>query len=329
MARLILHVGAHKTATSYIQRSFAQNRRRLADHGLIYPAISDYPAHHILAAPWMKVAGVPPWRLGLGGADGVWRRFVDEHAGRSGTVFVSAEVFTRLEPDRVDMADLARRLAPFQDVRVVYVARGQVELVQSIWLQAQKTGAARSFASVVQAARKLRPISGVPTDHNQVLDLLARGFDPSRLTVLDYGAINRARGGVLGAMLGLAGVAGLSAEDLEPVDASHANISPNGLAGHIAQQLSRPAAPSPGLVRRLSELIAPEFSATGCAYSGAELKAVETAFAEPNRRFADRVRAYQPDFAFPAIAPRPNWVPRDRLPPALWHRLVNAAAASL
>lgn len=47
--RLILHIGAHKTATTTIQRACRTNRARLAEHGVLYPeACRFHFAHHRL-----------------------------------------------------------------------------------------------------------------------------------------------------------------------------------------------------------------------------------------------------------------------------------------
>jgi len=55
MARLILHIGTHKTATTTIQNSFHANRKLLAQHGLIYPDLGRAAGHHGLVTDWIDL----------------------------------------------------------------------------------------------------------------------------------------------------------------------------------------------------------------------------------------------------------------------------------
>jgi len=136
MARLFLHIGAHKTATSYLQALFHHNRQTLSKAGLHYPFIGPNTAHHSLAASWLDMPDLPPSFFGAEGPDGLWdRAILHPYANRTDTLFLSAENFSRFSPQRVDMADLARRLAVFDEVRIVYTLRAQTEMLASLWVQ--------------------------------------------------------------------------------------------------------------------------------------------------------------------------------------------------
>ena len=39
MARIVLHIGTHKTATTTIQNVFHRNATLLAQHGIVYPRL--------------------------------------------------------------------------------------------------------------------------------------------------------------------------------------------------------------------------------------------------------------------------------------------------
>jgi len=123
MARVFLHIGGHKTGTSFLQSMFHRNRALLARDAIHYPDIGPNNAHHALVRPWIVTPDIPDRFFGRAGADGVWERLTDTYAAMAGTLFLSAENFSRVRPTRVDMADLARRLAPFEEVRGLVARR--------------------------------------------------------------------------------------------------------------------------------------------------------------------------------------------------------------
>ena len=78
MPRLILHVGAHKTGTSYLQSVFYQNRAVFERSGVYYPAIGPNDAHHALAAVWLNLPDIPARFFGRTGPEGLWQRTMDD-----------------------------------------------------------------------------------------------------------------------------------------------------------------------------------------------------------------------------------------------------------
>lgn len=323
MADLILHIGAHKTATSFLQRTLSLNRGLLARHGLIYPKIRHYPAHHILAGPWIDVDGVPPAHYGPGGPDGLWRRFVDDHAGLRGTVLLSAEVFSRAETGRVDMADLARRLDPFDSVRVVYTVRQQPAFLQSIWLQRARSAPVPPWSAFYRKAMDTGLASGLWLDHGRVWDLLRQGFPPDRITFLDYDTIRRESGGVLGAFLRLAGVS-LTADDLKPAPPAQSNISADPLRVLIATRMAEPNPIPDDLIVTLAAARPFGPDRPTSLFTRAEHDALTAAHAPLNEALEARVRPQQPDFAVspPAVPGDILW--RDKLDSRHWARIARS-----
>lgn len=291
MARLLLHIGAYKTATSYIQRRFHLNRELFARHGIIYPDIGPNRAHHILATPWIDIPSLPDSCFDTGEVSGgnrydaFFEKFVTDHARREGTVFLSAEVFGRAQPQQIDMADLARRLAPFEEVRIVYVARHQTDYIQSIWLQIAKNGKAGRFDPFLQQALKQIPPSGVWVDHSKLVESVLAGFGPEQLIVMDYEAMRRHPEGVMGPFLDLLN-SPLRASDLKELDPQDSNISPDPLATWIAHSLFWPEAIKPGIYNRLKkaldELRERQGKKRTTLYARAQFEAVGKAFAAGN-----------------------------------------------
>jgi len=322
MARLILHIGAHKTGTSYLQRVFFRNRKLLAQHGIHYPDLGPNPAHHILSAPWIDIPEIPASHYGKGGPDGLWQRFVDSHADLPGTVFLSGEPFSRGAPQKVDMPDLARRLSRFEDVRVVYTVRGQPELVQSIWLQVAKTVSPPPFRAFLRGAMQIRMGSGLWLDHGDVLDHVLTGFAPEQVTLLDYDTIRRGPGGVTQAFLDLIG-SDLTADALTPVDAAQSNISPDPLATWIATRISAPHRAPPELIRQVGTALAIPEGRRSSAFTRDEYAALLDLYRPLNEALVRRVSATQPDFAFATPDAPPDLIWRDMVGMAGWAHIAR------
>ena len=88
MAKVILHIGTHKTATTTIQDTFHANTDLLAAHGVIYPRYNRITGHHGLVHDWGSLPDV--YRL-PGGSRATLTRLVNEYAHRDVTVVLSSE----------------------------------------------------------------------------------------------------------------------------------------------------------------------------------------------------------------------------------------------
>ncbi|AJE44726.1 hypothetical protein [Celeribacter indicus] len=297
MAHLLLHIGAHKTGTTYVQRTLFRNRARLAEAGVFYPDLGPNPAHHVLTAKWIPDPAFARCLAGAGGIDALWHRVVTGYADREGTLILSGEPFSRLAPARVDFAELAEMVRPFASVRLVYVVRDQVGLIQSVWQQVVKSGRMPNLANFVDHAIAEGLASGVPVDHGLVLDQVTRGFAPERITFLDYRSARRHPGGVLAAILAAAGLDGLC-DGLEAPPPGDRNSSPPPLAHALAARIARPGPATPRLIDTVERVLADHFGARPrSALTLSQIAAIREGFAGRNAALAQRIRAVQPDFA--------------------------------
>lgn len=130
--RVVLHIGAPKTGTTYLQQTLFANRERLAADGVLYPyaepAQSFRSAHDFCGRAWF---GFSKHRF-----RGEW----DEVAARTrewtgSTVILSSELLAGAEPDRV--ASRLSRLAP-ADLHVVFSARDLARQLVSDWQEQVK-----------------------------------------------------------------------------------------------------------------------------------------------------------------------------------------------
>lgn len=323
MARLVLHIGTHKTATTTIQDMFAHNADLLAQHGLIYPRLGRFSGHHGLVMDWNRLH--PAYAL-PGGSRAALQSLVAAHAGAEGTVFLSSEEFSRGRPGgRVDFAELRALLAPFDEIAVICVLREQWQFIQSVYLEIAKSKPPPKPPALVETAIAESHVDGLWTDYNLLYDHLLTAFAPEEITFLDFAAMRAHPGGVVGAMLETLGT-GLAAGALEPVNGGLSNPSPPALPAWAAALIAEPKVAPPWLVAAAVEAFRIEFGleAASCLFSRAEYRQLDAHFAAANARLAARHAAVQPGFAI-GRTPLPEeadtrLVFRNAIGGKFWHR---------
>ncbi|HSG56330.1 MAG TPA: hypothetical protein VLA45_12840, partial [Paracoccaceae bacterium] len=324
---VFLHIGAHKTGTSYLQAMFHNNRALLAQHGLHYPDIGPNNAHHALAAPWLSTPDIPDSFFGSRGRAGPWDMLTERYARAPGTVFLSAENFSRVRPQRVNMRELADRLRPFDEVRIVYTMRQQADLVQSLWMQVAKGDRVPLLRKYVETALEDRRGAGVPIDHTSVYSDLLTGFDPQQILLVDYNSLRRAEGGIVGHFLRLMGC-DLDADALAPLTSiERANVSPDPIALYMATEVTRQQVPPAELVALIAQVVRPAGSPPASLLSRSEYNKMRNRFVHSNTTLAERVQPVQPGFTFdPGRVPADLFC-RDDLTAEHWKRVAQALFA--
>ncbi|QDL94699.1 hypothetical protein FDP22_22745 (plasmid) [Paroceanicella profunda] len=139
--RLVLHIGSHKTATTFIQGSLVKNQDVLKSHGIIYPRAGQiYDAHFRLC--WElrdpKFADLPLTEIGE------WARLIEEiQSSPATTAIVSSEEFGLLiAPER---------LAPLRelfDIQVIYYLRSPDAHLESFYNQFVKDFGTRETRTI-------------------------------------------------------------------------------------------------------------------------------------------------------------------------------------
>ncbi len=295
MAHLVLHVGAHKTGTSYLQQLFYLNKDLLEEHGVYCPQLGPNAAHHALAMHWIDVPNLNLSFILWGGVAALWEQFLAECSSREGTVFLSSELFSRAKPQAVNMQELADRLAGFESIKIVYTVREQVDLIQSIWLQIAKLQRPPPMNPFINLALTKHMSTGVWVEHGKFLDHIETGFDPSQIHVLDYETICRSKGGMVGSFLDLLGVQ-LSTDQLKKVSKKDANISPDPLSTYFSSVLLPGIPLSQSLLHDIqAELNLTENMPT-TLFTREEIGRIETEFSPFNAALEKRVNVFQPDF---------------------------------
>lgn len=324
MARLILHVGTHKTATTTLQETFHRNRALLRKHGVIYPELGRRAGHHGLVTPWFEMPEV--YDLGSP-AKAVWQEIVQRHAKDDATVLLSSEEFSRGNRSRrVDFAELREMVSDFDEVQVLCVLREQAAFLQSIFLEISKLPRQMGWREFYDKAMKARFASGLFLDYNQLYDHILAGFAPEEIAFLSYDTAIRTEGGVIGQVLAMTG-APLTPDDLDLGES--ANISPDPLSFWAARMVTAGQPITPELMAVVTEAVHRQFGedCRTTIFSTAELRAVIKHFSAANRRFVERVAEVQPEFSLPPSRLTENHVDRGQLNAGFWMRVARMVYA--
>ena len=186
-ARLVLHIGQHKTGTTSLQRTLSLNRAGLARRGVIYPRLPGWrDAHHALVPALVGAENCAAYvrrRLGRTDADaaavsaralGGVQALADDRP--DDTLVLSSEAIFRSLPDFAFDGLLETLSGLARDVRLVCYIRHPADQ----YLSAVNT-LAQSLRGLRPPARlgRRRPLSGYVG--REGVDLLVRPFLPAEL----------------------------------------------------------------------------------------------------------------------------------------------------
>jgi hypothetical protein len=179
LSRVLVHVGAPKTGTSFVQDLLFQHRESLAGQGILYPA-DRFDAHFLAALDLLEL----PWGGLERQAVGAWDELAARVRGWDGTSIVSHEILATASRRQV-----ARAIESFGDaeVHVVLSARDLVRQIPAEWQENVKHRRSLDYATflerIMDPARQGKLASwfwGV----QEVPDILARwgdDLDPGRV----------------------------------------------------------------------------------------------------------------------------------------------------
>lgn len=129
---LILHIGLHKTATTYVQNVWSEGRDRLADAGLWYPTVGLAKKRGINTREGAQSGQARFARAG--NRRRLLKRMLEEVPPRASKVLISSEEFTRARTDWTP-AQYLRVFGAFRSVKVVAVLRRQDTWIESFYKQ--------------------------------------------------------------------------------------------------------------------------------------------------------------------------------------------------
>ncbi len=151
--RVFLHVGTPKTGTTYLQDLLWRNRSELGRRGVCYPG--KYRESQFLAAMDLQGASIEEVGDLAPILPFAWDRLVAKVAAARGTVVVSHELFSPMEPDRIE-----RVLKAFggAELHVVCTVRDLARQLPAVWQEDLKNRHTLGFAEFIDAVRD--PVQG-------------------------------------------------------------------------------------------------------------------------------------------------------------------------
>ena len=174
MTKFIVHIGPHKTGTTYIQETLAALRVPLFERGIHVPSIWD-------AAPGLPSHMQVAWAIRNRDLTKVRDQLRDILARRPDHVVISCEALSRFDPDQVGQL---RQLLGSAPAQVVYYVRRPPERLPSLWQENVKHGQTMTFSEFIEW--ELRRYDVFEAWDTSVLDSFSAVFGPDRIRVVSY-----------------------------------------------------------------------------------------------------------------------------------------------
>jgi hypothetical protein len=143
MKRLVLHVGLHKTGTSYLQLWLYRNRERLKASGVAYPDfyLKMPNANHHKLADAIKSRGLDLKQAA---------KELDVASLDNEAVILSSETFSSLfHRGRQDAQEFKEAFSMFFSISIVIYLRRQDEMLESSYAEIVKTGNSRPIEEMM------------------------------------------------------------------------------------------------------------------------------------------------------------------------------------
>ncbi|HVV92000.1 MAG TPA: hypothetical protein VHD15_01150 [Hyphomicrobiales bacterium] len=200
--RLVVHVGPHKTGTTYLQSNFSRRAAELRARGWLYPALGE----RIASAQHDLAESGAAFLAGQGRAVDEFRRVLGRADAEGLNLLLSSEGFRRWRPVHYDA--LAALIGP-RRLHFAYTLRDPLDRLHSAWAQRVKAGAIESLPQWIERHRTAPPRWSRLDPLTELRPLLARA--DATCTVLRYDALRDMGRDLfvhfLDAVLGLGGIA--------------------------------------------------------------------------------------------------------------------------
>jgi hypothetical protein len=177
MPRYVLHIGPHKTGTSYLQVLFRELAAPLRARGILYPeqwSAAGVLGHTVLIA-----------RLRAGDHAALAREFEPMNRSEHELVLISAEDLANLTVEQ--LAALRDQIDP-QPVDVVFYCRRWLDLLPSVWQELIKHGRTVNLPEFI-AIQLANPAASTPINYTRTLDRFAAVFGLESLRIASYSNI--------------------------------------------------------------------------------------------------------------------------------------------
>jgi hypothetical protein len=179
MPRYVIHIGPHKTGTTYLQAAFLSLRETLAAHGICYPLdlrAATAPGHHGLAQ-----------RLLAGDDAKLAAEFAELNASDCKTILLSSETLQLL--DASGIARL-RALVGTNPATIVFYVRQWTEVMVSGWQGSILRGETVPLVERLHR-QQADPLGSRIVNPGVVLDAYAAQFGKENIKIANYNLLVR------------------------------------------------------------------------------------------------------------------------------------------
>jgi hypothetical protein len=174
MPEYVIHIGPHKTGTTYLQAAFQTFRPQFLRRGIWYPEQwqgDDKLGHHRLVQ-----------RLRARTSDGLGEEFASLNASNHEVILISAEDLSDLKPDAIRYF---KGLLADASAHVVFYCRRWSELLPSGWQEHVKHGETITLPEFL-AAHVVNPFGTHVINYSRTLDRYAEHFGISNIRLVSY-----------------------------------------------------------------------------------------------------------------------------------------------
>lgn len=176
MKQIYIHIGLHKTGSTYIQKVFTENRDILRESGIDYPELGAefLFGHHNIA--WSLMPGRALQNTNRFSTEQLLKYFEESPFER---FLISSEDFDFLQSHQVEK--LHRLLSNYQ-VEIVMYARNPVEAVYSRWQEGIKHGETKPLKDYCEQIA----INPKPLDYCRTASTWTNVFGADAVTIVIY-----------------------------------------------------------------------------------------------------------------------------------------------
>ena len=316
MSRIIIHIGTHKTATSYIQNLFRINRGLLKQHEIIYPLISRKMGQHALVGVWNKQF-LPDSKFDPIAA---WKDVSKTYAKHDCTVFISSEELSRFHGSAgVSPQQLRELVADFDEVKLIYTLRNQAHFLQSIYHQVARNRVLDHPEIILEAALKTHLSEQLSLNYNKVYSQLIQTFRRTEICLISYDQAIKKKGGIAQAILNEIG-SDIRFDQLETSNHQENNISAWPLAIFSACVLAGHTVPTKNQVQSMQNLLLETYgkNAKTTIFTASEISNLADMFDPLNDELHKRTAFYLPEFQVGPMLNDETSIHRDALTPEFW-----------
>jgi hypothetical protein len=316
MSRIIIHIGTHKTATSYIQNLFRENRALLRKHKIIYPVVRGKLGQHALVGVWNKLL-IPDDQFN---AIEAWQKISKRYAKSNYTVFVSSEELSRFNGSyRVNIQQLHELTADFDEVKLIYTLRNQASFLQSLYYQVATNRASVPLEKSIEEALERHLSQQLDLNYNKVYSQLITVFKRAEIRLISYDQAASKPGGIAQAFLDEINT-DITYKHLMHSSIRHDNISAWPLAIFLASKISGNAVPTRNQIKSMQDLLQETYgeNAKTTIFTTDEVAQFTEVFSPLNDELRKRVAFYLPDFEIGPMLNAQTPLYRDALTADFW-----------